>query len=156
MECTLKQHISVMPGCLHVARVAMTQYLANFPSAMNSVDHHGFRRNQPAATHKGSPSNGTHDKRRAGVPQRRTVASPLSGLVCGSNRPSRYDDIPPSVLPSVATERAIQNWSGWSFSTPNKTASDPPGSRVAARKLLANRAPRVTGASKMGRSRVSQ
>lgn len=156
MECTLKQHISVMPRGLHVARAAMTQYRPNLPSATNSVDHHGFRRNQPAATHKGSPSNGTHDKSRAGVPQRRTVSSPFSGLVWGSNRPSRNDDIPPSVLPSVATDNAAQNWSGCSFSTPKRTASDPPGSRVAARKLLANRAPRVTGASKMGQRRASQ
>ena len=40
------------------------------------------------------------------------------------------------------------NCSGWNFSTANNTASDPPGSRVAARKLLANRVPSVIEASK--------
>ena len=44
--------------------------------------------------------------------------------------------MPPSVLPTVARARVGQKVSGKALRTANNTASDPPGSRVAARKLL--------------------
>ena len=40
----------------------------------------------------------------------------------------------------LATASAGQYWCGLSLSTPNSTTSDPPGSSVAARKLLTNSA----------------
>src|SRR3989304_71954 len=62
-------------------------------------------------------------------------------------RPIRYDDMPPSVLPRVATASAGQYCCGLNLSTPNSTASEPPGSSVAARKLLAKSAPRLNDSS---------
>ena len=61
----------------------------------------------------------------------------------GSNRPIRYDLIPPSVLPMVAKTSACQCKSEYANNTPTSTASDPTGSRVAARKLLVNNAIRL-------------
>ncbi|MNC93116.1 hypothetical protein D3C83_96720 [compost metagenome] len=56
--------------------------------------------------------------------------------------------MPPSVLPRVATPSAGHHCCGCSFSTPNSTASEPPGSRVAARKLDANSAQRLASSLK--------
>jgi hypothetical protein len=58
----------------------------------------------------------------------------------GIRRPIRYEDMPPSVLPTVATISAGQYWCGVEPTTAARTNSDPPGNKVAARKLLANNA----------------
>jgi len=50
--------------------------------------------------------------------------------------------MPPSVLPSVATASAGHMVAAPLARTPAKTSSEPPGSSVAARKLLRNRVPR--------------
>src|SRR5688572_13395091 len=71
------------------------------------------------------------------------------------NRPTRYEERPPRVLPAVATVRAGQTVSGCSLSIANRTASEPPGSSVAARKLLANRVQRL-GVTSIENSRARE
>ena len=58
--------------------------------------------------------------------------------------------MPPRVLPVVATARAGQNEPACCFSTPNSTASDPPGRSVAARKLAMNKAQRLVSSGMIG------
>lgn len=105
---------------------------------MNSAACHQLRRNQPAARHNASPISGTQASANAGVPYLRTFSTCFSCCVCGNIQPMPKVTMPPSVLPSVPSSNAGQNNSGCSFKTPNSTASEPPGSKVAARKLLMN------------------
>src|SRR5262245_41844231 len=51
--------------------------------------------------------------------------------------------MPPSVLPSVATPSAAASNGGCALSPAKSHASEPPGSSVAARKLLANSVQRL-------------
>lgn len=113
----------------------ITQYRANFPIAINKAACHKLSLSHPAARHIASPSKGTQASSSTGEPKRRNFSTCLSFCVWGSTQPMPNETIPPRVFPKVPSKSAVQNDSGYHFSTLISAISDPPGSKVAARKL---------------------
>ena len=117
----------------------------------------------PAAIHKGSPKPGSHDSKSIFAPrcsnQRCTLpfAGPLSdSKLLRLNSPSHQSNMPPKVLPNVATPIATQYKCGFSETYPNNIGSEPTGSKVAEMKELINTAGRPTdGISKKSKNWVS-
>src|SRR5512140_3939651 len=100
---------------------------------MNTVAATASWRSQPDATHSPSPTTGTHANSSAAGPYRWSHATPRLATGLGNSRPIRYDVMPPSVLPTVATASAGHFIAGASLSSASSTISELPGSSVADR-----------------------
>ena len=118
---------------------------------------------QPAATHKGSPKPGSHDSKSIFGPRcsNQRCILPLVGPLRDSKlfrliNPSHQSNIPPKVLPIVATPIATQYKCGLSETYPKSIGSEPTGSMVAETKALIKTAGKPTdGISKKSKNCVS-
>ncbi len=110
--------------------------------AMNSAHCHEFNFSQPAATHRGSPIQGSQASNNIGLPKLFTRCMTLAEIAlarCGKNRPIQYELMPPSVLPAVAATSACQKLCGSILRYPNNANSDGTGKMEPAAKLTKNR-----------------
>src|SRR5512140_1656320 len=101
---------------------------------MNAAAATAFCRSQPEATHSPSPTSGTQERSSPAGPQRVSHSTAQPGRGLGTRRPTRYEVMPPSVLPMVATASARASSSGAACSRAANTISELPGSSVADRK----------------------
>lgn len=129
-------------------RANSTQYRNAFPIPIKSNAPSQDIRSHPAATHNGSPSTGTQDNSRIGLPHFRTCSTArrcaaldnsVSGYRKAMSQPSPHELIPPNVLPAVATANKFQEGRSLCVANATNATSELPGKIVEERKALKNR-----------------
>ena len=129
-------------------RAKSTPYRSAFPIPIKSNAPIQDIRSHPAATHNGSPSTGTHENSKIGLPHFRTCSTArrcasldnsVRGYRKAMSQPKTHELIPPNVLPAVATAKRFQDGRSLCVANATNTTSELPGKMVEDRKALKNR-----------------